>query len=47
MGKPLSARVSLNYYSINVKLLSLSKNKVSFIEKLIILKGMLAISNVM
>ena len=42
-----STRLSLNYYSNNVKLLPLSKNKVSHTEKQIILKGMLTeLSNV-
>ena len=38
-------QVNLNYYSNNVKLLSLSNNKVSIREKQIILKGMVTNSN--
>ena len=39
------AQVSVNYYSNNVKLLSLSNNKVSITEKQITLKGMVINSN--
>ena len=39
------AQVSVNYYSNNVKLLSLNNNKVSITEKQITLKGMVINSN--
>ena len=39
------AQVSVNYYSNNVKLLSLSNNKVSITEKQITLKGMVINGN--